>query len=324
MSKPLVTVWCSTYNHQKYIAQAIEGFVMQKTNFEVEIYIHDDASTDNTANIVREYAARYPQIKAICQTENKFSVDKSYLNRTMFAKAQGKYIAMCEGDDYWTDPHKLQKQVEFLEANPDFSICFHAVKIIYEDENKEPDVTNKNQVETVAFEDLALKNFIHTVSCVFRNNSLEMPEWFGKISAGDYVLHLLNAQYGKIRFINEVMAVYRVHKGGFWSANNFVDLYEKWIPIIKECRKHFYPKGKEQFTNQLTKSYEQLCFAYFEANRYKDLRQNFPACVLLARHIKGRAFLALTIRYLLSHAPGLADLYKKTLTSSKPMLDGTN
>jgi len=165
---------------------------------------------------------------------------------------------------------------------------------------------------------LALNNYIHTVSCVFRHNSFQFPEWFIEIPAGDYVLHLLNAQYGKIGFINEVMAVYRVHKGGVWGAKNLSELYVKWIPIVKECRRHFYPKGAEQFTKQLAKCHQQLCFAYFEANRYKDFRQNFAACIGLVRHIKGRAFLALTIRYLLSYAPGVADLYKKTLTSSKP------
>jgi glycosyltransferase involved in cell wall biosynthesis len=322
-NKPKVAVFMVAYNHARYIAQAIEGVMMQQTDFSYQLFIGEDCSTDETRNICLSYKDKYPDKINLILNEKNLGGAPNALNVYKVCFEYGDYVAMCEGDDYWTDSRKLQRQIDFLEANPDFSICFHPVKVVFEDENKEPEITNKDQAVTTTFEDLALNNYIHTVSCVFRNNSLQFPDWYGKLPAGDYLLHLLNAQYGKVGFINEVMAVYRVHKGGVWGAKNLSELYAKWIPIVKECRRHFYPKGKEQFTKQLAKSHQQLCFAYFEANRYKDFRQNFAACIPLVRQIKGRAFFALTIRYLLSYAPGLADLYKKTLTSSKPTLDSS-
>src|SRR5690348_7811724 len=121
ISDPLVTVWCSTYNHEKYIADAIEGFLKQETDFPIEIFIHDDASTDRTPEIIREYAERDERIVPVLRETNGFSLDNTFLNRVMFSMARGKYIAMCEGDDYWTDPQKLQNQAIFLESNGDYS-----------------------------------------------------------------------------------------------------------------------------------------------------------------------------------------------------------
>lgn len=313
-----------TYNQKKFIEQTIDSVLRQKVDFDYEIIIGDDFSTDGTREILLKYQEKYPNlIKLILHPQKNEGIPgKVNFISTIYA-AKGKYIALLDGDDYWTDPLKLQKQVDFLEARPDFAICFHPVKIVYENGDREPEVTNENQAAEMTFEDLALNNFIYAVSCVFRNNSSKLPEWFDKMMAGDYPFHLLNAQHGKIGFINEVMAVYRVHKGGFWSTRNIAELNAKWIPIVEECREQFRPRGEKQFTKQLAKCYSQLCFAYFEANRYEDYRQTFPACARLAGHIEKRTFLALTIRYLLSASPGLADLYKKKLTSSKPALDRT-
>ena len=121
MNTPLmVTIRCITYNHESYIRQCLDGFLMQKTTFRFEAIVHDDASTDGTATIIREYADKYPNIiKPIFETENQYSKRDGSLRRILDAHTHGKYIAMCEGDDYWTDPYKLQKQVDFLESHPD-------------------------------------------------------------------------------------------------------------------------------------------------------------------------------------------------------------
>lgn len=123
-SQPLmVSIKCITYNHEPYIRQCLEGFVMQKTNFRFEAVVHDDASTDGTADIIREYAEKYPDIiKPIYETENQYSKKDGSLGRIMDAACTGKYIAVCEGDDYWTDPLKLQKQVDILESNPEVGL----------------------------------------------------------------------------------------------------------------------------------------------------------------------------------------------------------
>ncbi len=130
-NRPLLSISCATYNHENFIKDCLDGFVMQKTNFNFEVLIHDDASTDNTANIIREYEQKYPDIiKPIYQTENQYSKGKPISATFNWPRAQSKYIALCEGDDYWTDPNKLQKQVDFLEANPDYMMCFHNAEIL--------------------------------------------------------------------------------------------------------------------------------------------------------------------------------------------------
>ena len=125
MSDIKVSICCLAYNHEPYIRQCLDGFVMQKCNFTFEVLIHDDASKDKTASIIREYEAKYPDIiKPIYQTVNQYSIGVSATKKHNFPRSKGKYIAICEGDDYWTDPLKLQKQVDFLEANQNFSICW--------------------------------------------------------------------------------------------------------------------------------------------------------------------------------------------------------
>ncbi len=125
---PLVSICCITYNHESYIRDAIEGFLMQKTTFPFEIIIHDDASTDDTAKIIQEYANQYPELfVTILQKENQWSKGIRPSPTYVWPRARGKYIALCEGDDYWTDPYKLQKQVDFMKENPDCSLCFHNV-----------------------------------------------------------------------------------------------------------------------------------------------------------------------------------------------------
>ena len=140
---PLVTIQCLTYNHEKYIRKCLDGFVMQKTNFRFEAIVHDDASTDGTANIVREYADKYPDIiKPIFETENQYSKSDGSLNRIMYEHTLGKYVALCEGDDYWTDPYKLQKQVDYLEQHDDVVCSCHRYQILYDQTNEIELATN--------------------------------------------------------------------------------------------------------------------------------------------------------------------------------------
>lgn len=127
----MVSICCIVYNHESYIRQCLDGFIMQKTNFVYEIVIHDDASTDKTAEIIREYEAKYPNIiKPIYQKENQYSKGIQISATYNLPRAKGKYIALCEGDDYWTDPLKLQKQVDFLEINLEYSGCVHQATIL--------------------------------------------------------------------------------------------------------------------------------------------------------------------------------------------------
>ena len=134
MEKPvIVTIRCLVYNHEPYLRQCLDGFVMQKTNFRFEAIVHDDASTDGSAAIIREYAEKYPEIiKPIIETENQYSKHDGSLRKIMIDHTRGKYIAICEGDDYWIDPLKLQKQVDFLEKNPEYGLVYTKAIIYYQ------------------------------------------------------------------------------------------------------------------------------------------------------------------------------------------------
>lgn len=222
----LVCIRCITYNHEKYIRDALEGFVMQKTDFRFEAIVHDDASTDGTAAIVKEYAEKYPDIiKPIFETENQYSKHDGSLQRIMndAIHPDAKYIAFCEGDDYWTDPYKLQKQVDFLEKNPDYAICFHPVKVYIQNENRFVDdfITNTGVPETTDIVDLAKENYIHTPSIVLRYDADIMKQLvcLMPLLFGDYVISMLHARNGKIKRLSDEMAVYR-YGVGIWSGKH--------------------------------------------------------------------------------------------------------
>ena len=218
--EPKVTIVCITYNQEKFIKQALDSFVMQKTNFDFQVIISDDCSTDSTPNIIKEYEQKYPNIiKAFYQKENLGSF-KNY--KFALSQAKSKYLIVNEGDDYFIDINKLQKQVDFLEGHPDYSICFHPVKVIYEDKPNKTNIypSKKLLSEELTFEKLLFNNFIQTNSVVYRWRFLDedinevIPTG---IIPSDWYLHLCHAKVGKIGVLKDVMSVYRRHSGGIWS-----------------------------------------------------------------------------------------------------------
>ena len=225
--KPLVTIRCLAYNQELYIRQCLEGFIMQKTNFRFEAIVHDDASTDGTAMVIREYAQKYPDIiKPIYETENQYSKHDGTLTKIMNAHMKGKYIAMCEGDDYWTDPLKLQKQVDFLESHPDYSMCFHAATLKWE-KNEHIDSLFYKVKDREYFGTEIFKHWIvATASVVFRSNILD-SEFYKKAWADnrflyrDNLLFLCASKLGRIYGMKEVMSVYRKHEGGAVYSHSF-------------------------------------------------------------------------------------------------------
>ena len=239
----IVSVSCITFNHAPYIRACLDGFLMQKTSFIFEILIHDDCSTDETREIIEEYSKKYPDIIfPIFQTENQYSKGvRGMMARFNFPRSRGKYIALCEGDDYWSDPYKLQKQVDFLEANTDFSICFHNMKILNESNPSAIEFTNSKDQESVSsILDLASKgNFMFTASVVFKKPKDGFPNWLTDLPIGDYAIHLFNAQFGKIKFLDQVMGVYRIHAGGVWGSFSKEKLYDRWIPMLEQLQDKF-------------------------------------------------------------------------------------
>lgn len=217
----LVSISCLSYNHEKFIAQTLNGFLMQQTNFPFEILIHDDASTDNTANLISDYASNYPDIIfPILQKENQHSKLGGRINfRFNFPRAKGKYIALCEGDDYWTDPLKLQKQVDFLETHPDFNICFHNAKILKGSEFLSKKIYKPNRKENITFIDLLNGDYTKTCCSIFRFDKSIYTTQLNMFQDTSLFLFCLK-DGAKAHYINEDMAVYRIHEGGAWGLKS--------------------------------------------------------------------------------------------------------
>lgn len=212
---PLVSIVCITYNHENYIRDAIESFLMQKVTFPIEIIIHDDASTDNTASIVREYEKKYPDvIRGIYQKENQYSKGIKITSSFVYPKVNGKYIALCEGDDFWTSKDKLQKQVDYMEDHPNCSVCFHDAILV--DVDKAYLGSFEGAYERCSgVKDLNQLIFTPTASRLFRVSCVnQLPEWYFKAPYSDFALMLVCSNYGYVYYLNEQLAAYRTNVPG--------------------------------------------------------------------------------------------------------------
>lgn len=208
---PILSVALITYNQEKYIAECIEGMVNQKTDFPFEIVIGEDCSTDNTRAICQQYAEQYPELIRLILPEKNLGMMGNWINT--IKSCNGKYIAICEGDDYWTDDLKLQKQVDFLENNPDYSLCATGARCLSMFDNTFTDA--EIMQDTLTTRDILLEDWgIMTATIVFRKEALHMPEWFSQIKNGDYSLQLLVSLKGKIKCLPDMTSVYRQHIGG--------------------------------------------------------------------------------------------------------------
>jgi len=251
---PLVTTRTITYMHEPFIRECIEGILMQKTTFPVEVVIHDDASTDKTADIVREYQAKHPNlIQAIYQKENQFSKPgKGTMREDINKLVRGKYIALCEGDDYWTDPLKLQKQVEFLEGNQVYSACFTNAEIKYYDgfDGVKFKYPIESSSRTFYLDEVIMKGggFYPTASIMFRREIADNFKFkpTSRVS-GDVVLAAKLALSSNLYYMNNVTCVYRMHQGGVYSS---VLIDKKEYLKTKLCGISFL-RELNQFTNNI-------------------------------------------------------------------------
>jgi glycosyltransferase involved in cell wall biosynthesis len=233
MNDTIVSVIMISYGHEKYIKQAIEGVLMQKCNFEFELIVADDCSPDNTQSIVEDIIESHSKAHRIKYFRHDFNKGMQPNFIWAHGQSKGKYIALCEGDDFWTDQHKLQKQVDFLEKNKDCSMCFHRTDELLVDNKIQKSINTYNENENRFFDinDLAKGNFIHTPSVVFKNNVFEYPKWFNLLSVGDYPMWMLLASKGKIGYIKDSMAIYR-RGDGIWSNGNSKVNLRHWIQML--------------------------------------------------------------------------------------------
>ena len=221
MQEIKVSVICDAYNHGPYIRDALEGFVSQKANFNYEVLIHDDASTDNTADIIREYEKKYPElIKPIYQIENQYSKGVNITRTFHLPRLKGKYVALCEGDDYWTDQEKLQKQYDAMESHPELDICAHAVSKVKASNGRLICYIAPSDKETVFSTEEVIAGgggFVATNSLFYRRELLEDQPEFRKYCPIDYALQIHGALRGGMLYLPDNMAVYRFLVPGSWT-----------------------------------------------------------------------------------------------------------
>lgn len=234
----LVAIHCLVYNHEPYLRQCLDGFVMQKTNFRYVAVVHDDASTDNSAAIIREYAEKYPDIiKPIFETENQWSKHDGSLDRIMNAAidaTEAKYVAICEGDDYWTDSYKLQKQVDFMEIHPDFSMCCHGADVLNETSRVVDCACEKMSAREYFPDDVFPTWQIPTASIVYRKTEVDAYTLRNAdaFTVGDVILILKCIHVGRVWGFADHMSVYRMNPGGVTSQVG------TWNDKLKLC-KHY-------------------------------------------------------------------------------------
>lgn len=285
----LVSVLCVTYNQEKYVRKCLDGFIMQKRNFKIEVLIHDDASTDKTAAIIRDYEQKYPDIvKPIYQKENQWSKGVA-VNRTFnYPRITGKYVAMCEGDDYWCDEYKLQKQIDFMEKHPDYALCYHPAKMICIEGKHTPVIIGISKHKNPQpYYELIKANNIPANSVMYRAEYLkqELLNYPESIYPGDWYNHIVVSNHGKIGYLPDVMYVYRWHSQGIshtTSDNPVEEIHLKYgvkevnfyFAVWNKIKKQFPQYYKELFIPTLRDVY----YTYLKHNKFDELnilQQNY-------------------------------------------------
>lgn len=265
MNNILVSVCVVTYNHANFIKKCLDNILMQEVNFSYEILLGEDASNDGTREICKEYARKHPNKIRLFLRSRK---DVIYYNdkptgrynfiQTM-KEAKGKYVALCEGDDYWTNPLKLQKQIDFLNANSAYSLCYHRVRGLYPNQKEKPTACAFLENTTITKTDLYRNNIIPTCSVVYRNHGQFIDE-FAQLPFGDWPLHLQSLRLGKGYYMHETMGVYSIHHNGYWSQEGELYKIQQFISVYDIFKKNFTSNKREVklFNQAFAKMYAYL------------------------------------------------------------------
>lgn len=274
---PLLSICCITYNQEAYVQQALEGFAMQRVNFPIELVVHDDFSSDNTRQILSDFknSASFP-VTLLFADENKFSQGERIFLKT-FQQARGTYIALCEGDDFWIDPFKLQKQVDFLEENREFNICFHRANLQTLGETKVHPIPISSTDGIYRFQDLlAYYNFITTASVVFRKPSpFTVPEWYHEVPFGDLATYKVISEKHPMKCLPDIMSVYRLHDASMHTGAGPLEQQKQYLKFYQII----YPYSTEQERQIIQKKKKQ------KIKKIAKLR--YPGSILLRLFLKG-------------------------------------
>ena len=313
----MVSIICTVFNHERYLEKTIQGFLMQKTSFPFEVIIHDDASTDGSAEIIRNYEKQYPElIRPIYQTENQYSKGIPYDYRYIYPKARGKYYAWCEGDDYWTDPDKLELQVSYMEQHPECAMTAHAGQMCYEDGIIMEEVFRpftKDQI--VPMEEVASRWLFPTASIVYRAELRREEIPFTKDApCGDVPLALYAGIHGTVYYFDRMMCVYR--RGAASSLTNqwkkdparSISVNERFIGMLDQFdayTDHKYAKAVDAF--RISKEYNNLILRRdietLRTQRYYDY---------YGASLKRKAIVTMKVRF-----PGLTERLQSAIETAK-------
>jgi glycosyltransferase involved in cell wall biosynthesis len=326
VSDPLVSVWLLTFNHKRFIRQAIESVLGQECEFPFEIVIGDDCSTDGTTEIVREYQRNHPgKIRLLLAKRNLWNATPGILGTIMalalYQACRGRYVALLEGDDYWTAPSKLQKQFNFLEAHAECSACFHRTQIVDDKGNPQRPFPLTTVKSVYNVEDVIRAMPAHTSSLMLRREVIEnLPAWFPERRSGDWTIQITAASLGGIGFIDETMSAYRVHKGGSWTAGNSpqsppaaadLDRLAEILKFYDTVNKHFDYRYDGMIRRQVSTWTYDLAWAHQRLEHWPEMREQFwkafKACPLNTNMSFGTIFRF----FLVAHFPALYRLFRR-------------
>jgi glycosyltransferase involved in cell wall biosynthesis len=271
---PKVSVAMITYNHEKFIAQAIESVLMQITSFPIELVIGEDCSTDRTRQIVQHYAQLRPDVVRPLLPARNLGMHENF--QSVLATCRGEFIAILEGDDCWTSPLKLEAQVNFLKSHQDYAICFHNVIAFFEDSRNPPyELCSLEQKEKSTIDDLILSDFIPTCSIMFPSAKFSrFPDWVNSLGQSDWVLEVLLAQQGHIGYLNAVMASYRQHPGGVWSNLTRISRNEDVVKFYENINSYLNFKFDRVIRNLLADLRYELACLYADRGDMAKARAN--------------------------------------------------
>lgn len=306
-----VSILCLAFNHAKYIRKCLEGFVSQKTNFPFEVLVHDDASTDGTAEIIKEFEEKYPNIiKPIYQKENQYSQGIKITKTYNLPRIQGEYLAWCEGDDYWSDVNKLQKQIDFLDHHQEYSICAHKVLFNNLKTGMHNIIPRIKEDRDYSVEEIIKGGAIFQLSSIVMRTSLyiQKPDCFNAKEFGDIQLYIYGAICGKFRVLNETMSVYNHGTEGSWTKRiasipekNIIHSLDQ-IRMYKAVNKYYDYQYNESFSYAITRSYFNIAVA--EKNKKEMRKPEYKEFFILYKRSR-------KIKFLQKYFPWLYRLLKR-------------
>ncbi len=290
-----------TYNQEAYISEAIDSILAQKTNFDIELVIGDDNSKDGTEKICRQYAEKYPDKIRYYRRDPNMGMMPNFIQ--CMTDCRGKYIAICEGDDYWTDENKLQSQVDFMEAHPDHSLCCHLHSVLTNGTIKHVHASLNADTVEVATNEYMVHPFFHTSSYFFRNQAQPSPypQWYNEVLAGDHFLVLFLSMKGKIGCLNKRMSVFRNHGKSVSFSRTALDIKDNFVKHLRLFDQ--YSEGAWHETiSRVIKKWDLLYKVYEPAGYFRKLEFLFSNLAFYCRNFKDLGGPRLAIKYIVPYS----------------------